>query len=571
MDVEILLHGVPSGQDYFGIKEEQKLAESFYTSSNESVKLVVEARKNGNTPYVYYTYLRYKNIVGAGGRSGSYIGITLRLDMYYTDVVHMYNMLDIAFKKYIIGALLTPTGESYKYISSDFNSKKSEIEQLQQGILKLIETTCVFSKFLKIDNSYINQITNAPTCNVADITEGTMSATIKKYSKIVLSPDYKSNLEKEFEKKLQEAEGRGGSIVLEKDKIITQKNTTIASLNSTIASRDTKIATLEQEVKRKDQELLQNKQKGDITQIVGKIKEPIFALSEYFRIQDSSSRKPSPKFGAKNFKLGVINGGLSVCILLCVIVMNFVNFHTEDTAKTEQTIEELNKKIAKLQSDINTRNQEINQLEERIKELSNPVPQPTPTAQPKQLRIDVKGYKSGSKLSTEKGYEISIKEGNNYYDGNGTWTIQNADIVNGNVNSTKITIKPDGKGKVTLKYNVHSEGYAAPAQREFAVISPSTSTPPAQTPTDSIQFKIAIEPNVDEVEIGKEYTFTVQGYDGEGEWKVDGFSQPENKSARFVKVKALAGGSENKATISYTPEGKDNLKQRKALNYKTNE
>ena len=127
MDVEILLHGVPSGQDYFGIKEEQKLAESFYTSSNESVKLVVEARKNGNTPYVYYTYLRYKNIVGAGGRSGSYIGITLRLDMYYTDVVHMYNMLDIAFKKYIIGALLTSTGESYKYISPDFNSKKSEI------------------------------------------------------------------------------------------------------------------------------------------------------------------------------------------------------------------------------------------------------------------------------------------------------------------------------------------------------------------------------------------------------------------------------------------------------------
>ena len=38
MDVEILLHGVPSGQDYYGVKEEQKLAESFYTNSNESVK-----------------------------------------------------------------------------------------------------------------------------------------------------------------------------------------------------------------------------------------------------------------------------------------------------------------------------------------------------------------------------------------------------------------------------------------------------------------------------------------------------------------------------------------------------
>ena len=574
MDVEILLHGVPSGQDYFGIKEEQKLAESFYTSSNESVKLVVEARKNGNTPYVYYTYLRYKNIVGAGGRSGSYIGITLRLDMYYTDVVHMYNMLDIAFKKYIIGALLTSTGESYKYISPDFNSKKSEIEQLQQGILKLIETTCVFPKFLKIDNSLINPITNAPTCNIADITEGIMSATIKKFSKIILSPDYKSNLEKEYEKKLQEAEGRGGSVVVEKDKIITQKNTTIASLNSTIASRDTKIATLEQEVKRKDQELLQNKQKGDITQIVGKIKEPIFALSEYFRIQDSSSRKPSPKFGAKNFKLGVINGGLSVCILLCVIVMNFVNFHTEDTAKTEQTIEELNEQIATLNSEINTRDQKINQLKAQIEELSNPVPQPTSTAQqPKQLKIDVKDYKRGSKLSTEKNYEISIKEGNNNYNGTGTWNIQNADIVKGNVNSTKITIKPDGKGKVTLKYNVNSEGYAAPDQREFAVTSPSTSKPtsPAQTPTDSIQFKIVMEPNVDEVEIGKEYTFTVQGYDGKGKWGVDGFERLSNNTEIYVKVKAQAGGTGNKATISYTPDGNGSLKKTIEFNYKTDE
>lgn len=570
MDVEILLHGVPSGQDYFGIKEEQKLAESFYTSSNESVKFVVEARKNGNTPYVYYTYLRYKNIVGAGGRSGSYIGITLRLDMYYTDVVHMYNMLDIAFKKYIIGALLTSTGESYKYISPDFNSKKSEIEQLQQGILKLIETTCVFPKFLKIDNSFINPITNAPTCNIADITEGIMSATIKKFSKIILSPDYKSNLEKEYEKKVQDAEGRGGSIVVEKDKIITQKNSTIASLNTTIASRDTKIATLEQEVKRKDQELLQNRQKGDIAQLISKVKEPITALSEYFRIQDSSSHKPSPKFGAKNFKLGVINGGLSVCILLCVIVMNFVNFHTEDATATKETIKQLQIQIATLTSDINTRDEKIAQLNAQIEELSKPVPQPTPTTQPKQLRIDVNGYRSG-KLSTENSYDISIKEGKNNYNGKGTWNIQNADIVKGNVNSTKITIKPDGKGKVTLKYNVNSEGYAAPAQREFAVTSPSTSTPPAQTPTDSIQFKIAMEPNVDEVEIGTEYTFTVQGYDGKGKWGVDGFERLSNNTENSVKVKAQAGGTGNKATISYTPDGKGSLKKTIEFNYKTDE
>ena len=46
MDVEVLLHGVPSGQDYYGLKGEQKQAAVFYVKSQESVKLVVEVKKN---------------------------------------------------------------------------------------------------------------------------------------------------------------------------------------------------------------------------------------------------------------------------------------------------------------------------------------------------------------------------------------------------------------------------------------------------------------------------------------------------------------------------------------------
>ncbi len=572
MDIEIIFHGVPSGQDYYGIKEEWTNVELFYDSSTESIKFVTETKKQGGKAYTYYTYLRY-GLRGSKGRSGSYFGLTLRFDQYYTDVSHIYNLLEIVFKRHIIGTLLTPVGDAYKYTIDSFSQKTTEVNQAQQALIQLILTTCDPAKFLDIDDSFIHPITVVPTANITDVSEATMLASIKKYSKVILSPVYEMKIEKEYKKKIQDAEGRGGNIVVEKDKIITQKNNTIASLNSTIASRDTKIATLEQEVKRKDQELLQNRQKGDIAQLISKVKEPITALSEYFRIQDSSSHKPSPKFGAKNFKLGVINGGLSVCILLCVIVMNFVNFHTEDATATKETIEQLQIKIATLTSDINTRDEKIAQLNARIEKLSKPVPQPTPTTQPKQLRIDVKGYSSG-KLSTENSYDISIKEGNkNNYNGEGTWDIQNADIVKGSVNSPKITIKPNGKGKVTLKYNVNSEGYAAPAQREFAVTSPSTSTPtsPAQTPTDSIQFKIAIEPNVAEVEIGKEYTFTVQGYDGKGKWGVDGFEPPSNNTAISVKVKAWAGGTGNKATISYTPEGKINLKKTIEFNYKTDD
>ena len=44
-----------------------------------------------NQAYAYYSYLRYKNMIGAGGRPGSYFGLTLRLDMYYQDVMLIYD------------------------------------------------------------------------------------------------------------------------------------------------------------------------------------------------------------------------------------------------------------------------------------------------------------------------------------------------------------------------------------------------------------------------------------------------------------------------------------------------
>lgn len=567
MDVEILLHGVPSGQDYYGVKEEQKLAESFYTNSNESVKLVVEARKNGNTPYVYYTYLRYKNIVGAGGRSGSYIGITLRLDMYYLDVVHMYNMLDMAFKKYIIGALLTPTGESYKYVSPDFTSKKLEIEQLQQGVLKLIETTCVFPKFVKIDNSFINQITNAPTCNIADITEGTMSATIKKYSKIILSPDYKSNLEKEYEKKVQDAEGRGGSIVaekekklLEKDKTIAQKDTTITNLNTTISSRDTEIATLKQEIKRKDQELAQNKQKGEISQLINKVREPIIALSEYFHVKDSELRQPTPKFGKKNFYMGVINSSLLVLVLAALVVLMLPK---ETTISKE--IKTLKEQINQLQSKLNERDKTINELRSELEQNNSASTTPIPTPQ-RVLKIDVQGYSRGN-LSKDRVYTIVIKDGTTKYTGKGNWSVENATIVSGKKSDAEIKIKPTGNGTVKLMYNVQDSNYKVYEQHAPRTFNVTTNTSQS---SNSVDFEIVVEPKVEKVEVGKEYTFSIKGYDGTGVWGVDGFSTPVDKEANTITVQAIEKkGRTDTVVVSYTPTG--GSKKRLKLSFEANE
>lgn len=544
MDVEILVHGVPNGHDYYGPKEEQNTAGTFYISSTESIKFVVETKKNENKPYVYYSYLRYKGVVGAEGRSGSYFGLTLRVDEYYTDILHIYNILDIAFKRYVLGSLLTLSSETYKYITPDFKSKKEEIEQLQQGLIQLIKSTCLASKFIKIDNTFINPISNAPICNITDITDGIMLSTLKKHSKVSLSPDYKSNLEKEFEKKLQEAESRNNNIIAERDKKITEKESTISSLNNTIKVNESKITSLEQEIKQKNQEISQQKQKGDVAQLIDRVKEPILKLSEYFRIKEELHKSPTKHFGKKNFIVGVINGSVSILILASILVFHFVKFPIS-TNNTEE--------LTKLKTEITKLKQTIHEKDAKIVALQ--YAQENSSAEKINLKIDIIGF-SGDNLSTNKSYKIRVKDGNNLYTGKGSWNIVNAKITKGKKSDNEIEINPTGEGDVEIAYDVASYKLEN---------SPRTLT--VEGSTSNANLEIIISPDVEEVEVGKEYTFSIKGYNGQGNWRADGF-EIQNKTPTTATVKAIKrdDNTAEVAIISYTPEGGQKI--RKQFKYK---
>ena len=549
MDVEILVHGVPNGHDYFGLKEEQNTAGTFYISSQESIKFVVEIKKNGNKPYVYYSYLRYKGVVGAEGRSGSYFGLTLRIDEYYTDILHIYNILDIAFKRYVLGSLLTLSSETYKYITPDFKSKKEEIEQLQQGLIQLIKSTCLASKFLKIDNSFINPISNAPICNIVDITDGIILSTLKKHSKVVLSPDYKSNLEKEYEKKMQDVENRGNSLVTERDKKILERETTISSLDSTIKARDSKIAVLEQEIKQKNQELSQHKQKGDIAQLIEKVKDPIFKLSEYFRVREEIHKPKMNYYGKKNFIIGIINGVLTVLVLTSILLFHFVQLPTAGGFNKK------NDELMKLKTELVNLKQQIKEKDAIIIDLRKTSEQNS--SQKINLKIDISGF-NGGKLSTNKTYTVSVKDGSKLYTGKGSWNLVNAKIAKGKATDNEIEIKPTGEGDVEITYNVASYK----VENSPRIISVEGATSGNQS-----SLEIIIYPNVEEIELGKEYTFSIRGYDGQGAWRVDGF-EIKGKTSTTATVIAIKreDNTPEKATISYTSEGGEKI--RKQFKYK---
>ena len=542
MDLELLIHGVPDGQDYYGIGEERTNMGLFYDNSTESVKFVIETKKQGNKAYAYYSYLRYKGMIGAGGRPGSYFGLTLRIDEYYQDALHVYSLLDILFKRYIVGTLLIPSGEGYKYLVSNFATKTAEIEKTQQALIQLIQT-CIPAKFIGIDSSLIHPITSTPTGNIMDVTESAIISSIKRYSKVILSPDYESNTEKEYKKKILEMEGKCGSMAADKDKKIAEKDSCINSLNATVSSQKNRITLLEQEIKRKDTT-------KDLAQLVEKIKEPINALASYFRTKDPQSK--GAEYGYKNFRLGMVGCALSVIILiLCLLIL----FRTPKGSNkgSEQVCTELTIENSQLKNEIAQKNDTIAYLRAQKSSTPQSLADQSSAAPTKSLKINIGGFSGSGSLSADRTYTISVKEGNKQYSGPGQWTITNATLKNGTATSAQITIQPDGRGPVTLNFTAQN-----------CTCEPRT-IPVATTPVTTP--KIIIEPDVTEVEIDHEYTFKVSGYNGKGTWAVDGFSAPADKTSQIIKVKAVdTGKGDSKATISYTP--KDGTKTKRDFTIK---
>ena len=79
-----------------------------------------------------------------------------------------------------------------------------------------------------------------------------------------------------------------------------------------------------------------------------------------------------------------------------------------------------------------------------------------------------------------------------------------------------------------------------------------------------------MNPKTSEIEANKEYTFSVQGYNGTGLWKMDGFECLSNDRTN-TEIIVKGKDSIDKAVISYTPEDTKYPKQSLTLNYKKNE
>ncbi len=203
MEVDVFVHGVPNGFRYWGNGADKDYFETFYDESAKEIIFQTQTRKSGGKVYCYYHYLVYNIVVAHDGRSGSYFGLSLRIDAFYKDALNIYRMLDMLFNTYIVGDILQPLQQGkIKYSVSDFAPISSKLENLEKEVVHYFEKT-------RSDNYMSLQgfPTTSGRCleyNLLDSTSDIIVTAVKQNGIVAISPYYERKSEQDLKRKCEE-------------------------------------------------------------------------------------------------------------------------------------------------------------------------------------------------------------------------------------------------------------------------------------------------------------------------------------------------------------------------------
>ena len=339
MTVDLILHGVPNGQDMWGVNDDTHYFSTFYVQKDEKEFLNLEVRKVSGKSYCYYNYLKYNGVTASDERAGAYIGITLRFDAYYKDITNIYHTCEIIYNN-LLNAIFTKNGDNIKFKISKFEEMNSELNELKKKTINLINLSASSKDFIPISDSFFKCTGNVVKAFLLDCTPDNVMQALIKYGKVEISKYYPSINET---KKLKGVEDRFSATITQKDKelqsvykqhddlqkdqnklqsLLEDAKKEISKLNKLISEKDgiikknEEIAKEAESLKKKDQELknsLQEKAKEierlkvelnqfkdtrQISDLVKEIKAPLNTLAtvagrQLVRFPDDNNDNPS--------------------------------------------------------------------------------------------------------------------------------------------------------------------------------------------------------------------------------------------------------------------------------------
>jgi len=415
MDVELFVHGVPSGEGFWGKDDDRKYFGTFYDHSTDTVKFLIQTRALQGKTYCYYNYLVYKtpdspvpNVVANDGRDGSYFGISLRLDAYCKNMGNMFRLLDYIYNTYILGHLLKTDKAKLKYAISDFANASATLKNTEQNLLQMLQNAFSADDFMTLQG-FATGGGSYPSCNLYDCINESVMATMKQYGKIAISPYYPSAKEAAMQKQCDnqilavrqqcDEQIKAHASTYEKEKQnfnekLAAAGNQIAELQNSISQKEKNITLLNNQItKLREEQAAQAKKKIHGVVVEGG--------------NDNSGKKPS----IVKMLLALIP--LLNLLLLVLIFLMLLKPGQNDSENTEES-ETTEQQVTATKEN---RNKSGLQIEEEPTKVEDDTDTTDKDFNIDKVEISIKNF-NGGKLKMHQFYTIEAKNGA----ANGKWT-----------------------------------------------------------------------------------------------------------------------------------------------------
>jgi len=196
-DIKLYVHGVPNGQKTWGVPDGDKAyIGTFYgRKADVAAQMYVEVIQIGQNANCYYTYYRVGNFMENEGRAGGYFALTLRINYYYSDVRNIYNMMDAAYNKFIVGAAVEQTQGGTHFLVSEFSQVEKTLKDLEKEMEHYLMQFSQNQDFMSLAGFKTNA-TSAHRCvNILEADARQMASVVKGNGNLLVSPLFASSRE----------------------------------------------------------------------------------------------------------------------------------------------------------------------------------------------------------------------------------------------------------------------------------------------------------------------------------------------------------------------------------------
>lgn len=257
-DIKLYAHGVPKGQSTWGVGNfDGNYIDTFYgRKSNVPIQMFVEVRQFGSSTYCYYTYMCTGNVCDNSGRTGSYFALTLRLNYYYADVQNIYNLLNAAYNKFIVGSIVSVNGGVTKYLVTDLTQANTTLKTLELELNKYLMQFSSDSDFVSLNGFKANGQNEPAVVNILECDIKAIADHMKRNSSISVSHLHPSAREQQV---IQKMMAEVNAINTHAQKLISEaqrdKEVGIQAVRNEYKETDKTISSLRNEIDKANKEI----------------------------------------------------------------------------------------------------------------------------------------------------------------------------------------------------------------------------------------------------------------------------------------------------------------------------